>query len=371
MAFLTVIDNLTKQTNVRYRRLCNDPDFLTLTAGFILVPPASRSHKMFTREDFRRHLVPHLTIADFLPTSTDQENFYKSFCSMLADAIKLCAKEINVKLPKLNFPMPDIFPIDPSEKPDIMVLPTKDANEGVINEMIEILYSIQSDVGLSQQQCIEKLLFVCGDLMTVKNIRFVQLVKAFNFFRGAQFRQGECSNHMKLEWIETAMGLFHLQMKILSHMFKIYYGKTSDKFSFTCFIDLLNQDVNKLWNRHDSQVKDFNTCLDLVDTVLNGCLISAITRFCNPTSDTTAEFEANLGNMSQISLELAIKTLAKYLSNFNLVSEMRKIPDEMRNVGLENLLLFIQQGLMLRNLGLAIRQGDSGRILNSLSYFTI
>ena len=74
MAFLTVIDNLTKQTNVRYRRLCNDPDFLTLTAGFILVASASRSRKMFTREDFRQHLVPHLTIADFLPTSTHQEN---------------------------------------------------------------------------------------------------------------------------------------------------------------------------------------------------------------------------------------------------------------------------------------------------------
>ena len=43
----------------------------------------------------------------------------------------------------------------------------------------------------------------------------------------------------------------------------------------------------------------------------------------------------------------------------------------MRNFGAENLLLFIQQGLMLRNLGLAMRQGDSGRVLNSLSYFAV
>lgn len=137
------------------------------------------------------------------------------------------------------------------------------------------------------------------------------------------------------------------------------------------WIPVLSQDVNKLWNKYDSQVKDFNTCLDFFDTVLNGCLVGAISAYFFPTNNSTAQFEASLGTMSQSSLENAIQNLAKYLSDFDLVSRMRREPVEKRNFARENLLLFMQQGLMLRNLGLAMRQGDSGRVLNSLCYFTV
>jgi hypothetical protein len=176
---------------------------------------------------------------------------------------------------------------------------------------------------------------------------------------------------MKLEWIEKTMGLFHLQMTILSEIFKIHYGKDSDQWSLMRWIPVLSQNINKLWNKYDSQVKDFNTCLDFFDTVLNGCLVGAISAYFFPTNNSTAQFEASLGTTSQSSLENAIQNLAKHLSDFDLVSRMRREPVEKRNFARENLLLFMQQGLMLRNLGLAMRQGDSGRMLNSLCYFTI
>jgi hypothetical protein len=171
-AFVTVLDNLTKKVNVRYPRISNEPEFLNLTVVFTVIPPASRSYAMFSRADFYRDRIPQLTIADFLPTPADHNNIYKSFSSMLADAVKLCAKELKVKLPKLKFAMPDIFPIDPSQAPEILPLPTYDLNEGVVNEMIEILNSIQSDVGLSETQCTKNLSLFCGDLMTIQNIGF-------------------------------------------------------------------------------------------------------------------------------------------------------------------------------------------------------
>lgn len=42
-----------------------------------------------------------------------------------------------------------------------------------------------------------------------------------------------------------------------------------------------------------------------------------------------------------------------------------------RDVAHENLLLFIQQGLILRHFNLAKQRGDTGRMLNSLIYFTV
>lgn len=171
-AFVTVLDNLTKKVNVRYPRISNETEFLNLTVVFTVIPPASRSYPMFSREDFYRDRISQLTITDFLLTPADHNNMYKSFCSMLADAVILCAKELKIKLPKLKFAMPEIFPIDPSQTPEILPLPTYDLNEGVVNEMIEILNSIQSDIGLSETQCIKNLSLFCGDLMTIQNIGF-------------------------------------------------------------------------------------------------------------------------------------------------------------------------------------------------------
>ena len=69
--------------------------------------------------------------------------------------------------------LPSVSKLDTSELPDILPLPVYDLNEAKSNDMIEILYSIQKDVGLSETQCLENTLLYAGDLMTVRNIRFV------------------------------------------------------------------------------------------------------------------------------------------------------------------------------------------------------
>ena len=168
-----VFDNLTVPATVRYARLHNNSEFLAYTAGFALVPPASRRPTRFDRKsDIRAERANEIRIDDFVPTLSDFDNICKCFQALLLQATRTCARSLEVTLPKLNDKMPVLDPIDPREAPEIQPLPTYDCNEGVINEVIEIINTIQSDVGLSESQAEEQLFLFCGDLMTVRNIRY-------------------------------------------------------------------------------------------------------------------------------------------------------------------------------------------------------
>ena len=157
----------------------------------------------------------------------------------------------------------------------------------------------------------------------------------------------------------------------MAQIFNSHYGREADQWSLARWIPELGQDINKIWNKHDSQIKDFNTCSDFLDIVLDGCLIGALSAFLYNNNESTQQFEVELETMSLETLKNTVEKLATQLSNLNFVRKKRSGVDGERNRGQENLFLFMQQALMLRNLRLAIRQGDSGRVLNALSYFTI
>lgn len=171
-AFIPVFDNLTKQTNVRDRRLVNNPDFLTLSAGYVLLPHNSRSSPIFTRKDFRNDLIESLTVVDFLPMQDDFRMMKEAIMAMMASVVTNFATAANVELSDFHIPMPASFPLDHSLAPEILPLPTYDSNEGIVNEMIDLMYSMQKDVGLSKEQRLEALSLVGGDLGTVINIRY-------------------------------------------------------------------------------------------------------------------------------------------------------------------------------------------------------
>jgi len=172
MAFITVFDNLTKQMNVRDRRLVNNPEFLTLTAGFVLLPPASRSSPIFSRQDIRTDLISSLRACDFVPSDDDFGVMRQTVAALVASVVKDFASDFHIESSDLNFPMPDIFPIDASFTPEILPLPTYDKDEGIVHDMVDILYSIQSDVGLKEEQRRHSVSILGGDLATVANIRY-------------------------------------------------------------------------------------------------------------------------------------------------------------------------------------------------------
>jgi hypothetical protein len=75
--------------------------------------------------------------------------------------------------------------------------------------------------------------------------------------------------------------------------------------------------------------------------------------------------------MSPETLDRGIQHLADQMSNFGEVTGRRKTLVEERDSEHENIILFMQQGLVLRTFGIAMRRGDSGMVLQCLSYFTV
>jgi len=69
-------------------------------------------------------------------------------------------------------------------------------------------------------------------------------------------------------------------------------------------------------------------------------------------------------------IQNAIRQLAKFFSRFDRVGEKFRTEPK-RDLIHENVNLFIQHGLVLRNFDIAISDGDIGRALVSLSFFTI
>jgi hypothetical protein len=177
---------------------------------------------------------------------------------------------------------------------------------------------------------------------------------------------------MTLQWAEPTMGMFHVQMNILAQIFKTHYGADTDRWSLSRLIKVLGLDANKFWNKTESQVKDFNICFDFFNIVLDGCILAAVSGLCFPKVETIGQLQTCVGSVLQPENMLAaITALSETLSDYRTVSSMRRAEVPNRDIGAENLLLFLQEGLMLRHLTLAMRQGDSGRIINALSYFTV
>jgi hypothetical protein len=70
-------------------------------------------------------------------------------------------------------------------------------------------------------------------------------------------------------------------------------------------------------------------------------------------------------------LSAAIEALAKHLATFTHVAMMQEQSSDRRDRATESMTLFMQQGFTMRNFKRVMREGDSGRALASLSYYTI
>lgn len=146
-------------------------------------------------------------------------------------------------------------------------------------------------------------------------------------------------------------------------------------------MDELGRDPAKLWNQTNQQVKDFNTCKDFFDIVLDGCLVAMISFYLAPDSATLANLEHHLRVASSDTkvLETMSGKLASVFTDFDGISRLwddlgsrsnDKASSPQKRT-LRNLALFVQHAMMFRTLDQAIREGDSGRISMCISYFVV
>jgi len=146
-----IFDNCTAAATVRDERLHNKSDFLNYTVGLVLEPAIPRP--MFLRADINYGEVA----------------FFGHF---IANALGKYCRKRQARLPKLDFPMPIVQRIDPKAQPKTHVLPTYDLDESRIDDMIEILYRIAEDVGLTDAQIEKNTVAYGGDYFTTVAERY-------------------------------------------------------------------------------------------------------------------------------------------------------------------------------------------------------
>jgi hypothetical protein len=148
-------------------------------------------------------------------------------------------------------------------------------------------------------------------------------------------------------------------------VYRAHFGKDSDQSSLSRWIKRIYRNRQRLWDNRKSLIKDFRACQGLVDVVLDGYLIGAIA-----TASGCEDARDLASGLSAAHLSEHIDELCDRLSDFEAVNTQRA-----RSVGRdrphENFILFMQHGLILRNFSDAMKTGDVGRVLASLSYFTI
>jgi len=178
------------------------------------------------------------------------------------------------------------------------------------------------------------------------------------------------------------MGLFHFEMAILGQIFKNFYGDRMDRWSLTRCMDELGRDPARMWNKTKQHVQNFNICKDFFDIVLDGALVAMISFYYAPSAMTIANLEHHLRFADAQGLEAMSESLAAFVMDFDRTSKLSEAeprsnsnmsskPPHRHERTFQNLMLFIQHGMMFRTLDRAIREGDSGRILMCISYFVV
>lgn len=155
-------------------------------------------------------------------------------------------------------------------------------------------------------------------------------------------------------------------------LFDTHLGSASDESSISRWMADLRRDHRLIWSTDKTNVKDFRACLDLFDTILDGYILGNLAAECGAPSMT--DFVTSLPDIPPERLDTAVRTLSDRLCDYMLVHNLRsgaaEAPDK-RDTQHENHLLFMQQGLVMRNFTNAMKHGDSGMVQECLTYFTI
>jgi len=92
-------------------------------------------------------------------------------CALIEDVIYEHAESENIKLDSRNrSKTPEVAKIPQYPPPEILPLPMYDLNEAAFEDMVEILYCIQAQVGMSDNQAKNNRYFLGGDLLSVNGM---------------------------------------------------------------------------------------------------------------------------------------------------------------------------------------------------------
>jgi len=149
-------------------------------------------------------------------------------------------------------------------------------------------------------------------------------------------------------------------------LFRSHGGLEKEVGTLSYWIKLLQRNKNTLWDGRKQLVKDFRGCYELFGQIVDGYLLGFIAERCGwKEGRLETAFEEHRDTLQQ-----RITDLVEDLSNFKDIHSRRQNHPSDRDLMYENMILFLQHGLILRNFHHAMKHGDIGRILISFRHMT-
>lgn len=148
-------------------------------------------------------------------------------------------------------------------------------------------------------------------------------------------------------------------------LFRSHGGSDRNPGTLPYWIRLLQRNQNMLWDNQKHLVKDFRACYELFGQVVDGYLLGMLARRSGWEKEAIGPtFERN------VTIGHTIEAMAADLANFKQTHTRRGADTTTRDFSYENTILFLQHGLVLRNLHHAMSHGDVGRLLMSFRHAT-
>lgn len=254
----------------------------------------------------------------------------------------------------------------PLHKTDVYPLPAMNINEASITGNAEVMEAIFEELEqpITQSEFMDEVRIVCGDQLSVKNLRSV-----------TSNRVGDDAPAQTFANIVTIPGLFHAQMHIIQATLEAHWGAAEgpqDPGSLHPHNTLLGRKPIVL-----SSLPPYRTCRDLLFVSLYArtfrCL--ELVAGCDSLDEysETVTFEQLYQHASEIVDRYATAQVATKLRQAR-ASELRKPVPERAAAGdmvFENAVLFMRDALLVREFTDAIKKGDSGRIILCLKIFAM
>jgi hypothetical protein len=150
----------------------NQSSMVIYTCVYVARPDPAIAQPMLTPADRNHDRVADLRLLDFMPTAEDHESIVQAFKWMIWEAFEDFATKTSDTIPKCKYSYPEKYRLNHKHRTEIMPLPTFDLNEGIINDVIQIISKIGEKIGLTDHQIQTAMILFKGDLATVLNDRY-------------------------------------------------------------------------------------------------------------------------------------------------------------------------------------------------------
>ncbi|KZV77056.1 hypothetical protein PENSPDRAFT_730775 [Peniophora sp. CONT] len=358
---LLVYDNINFMWKIAEQILGRTDSMQNGTASMIMPLHGAEAEDLDVRK-LNEHYVaaPEITEKELIPPSLADPIFRQCLIhtilrivvhyggeKMAARYRSELAKRLPVTADKIALHKTEMFP-----------LPAWPINEATKSGNAEYVKVACMELGWDEESATRFAKLICGDQLSVARLREVLSARAGN--------EGGSSG---LGWAIFIPGLFHYKMSAVTGFFAVHYGvvnkNVTNPASLASHNTLLQRKPIVL-----TSLPSFRTCLDLIYVSLTARVLHCFRRISNENDlDKLAEktdFDGLWHYAEQLLDRYADPHRAADLSD----AREETGDAEAGDMVFESAILFMRDGLVLREFSDAIKAGDSGRVYTALKVWT-